>query len=493
MIDSRPKVSLFDETFKIPPFILENLKNLIPPGPPAPETSPPAAPAIQTPSPDISYSTQTSFDYGQSTPESSIRSTPLPPPPLPPSMFLEQNFEPSSSNLDHGTTEDEWNTKLPPKFPTWTGDWENDKRPASSTEWMTSAVSDTPESPPHYEKEGVEAPIEYDDAAAGDVEHRTLVVMPYGGDTDHRTMARPQRLKDIDHRNLITLTASPQSSSPLPPPPTPSIWKSQEKDFSSSNPPKKSDADYRTKPELVPLPMVNQPVKETKQITIPSLLKSPDQHDNIESVDMEMSDDEEERKAHSSKIPVTPQSPDAPIKIVANRNLSPRKIPILSMTPTENNPNSVLLNGNSTEPSTPMETIPTPWQPENHLALGNGTWTSPNPNPMRNGNRGNRGGNGWPNRQFSPRGIIFKQQRPQRGHVWRPSQVQGLIARGVQMQQQHHQVQGLVPLPPGQAATGIPGTPVAGLLQTPTGQRFFRPRMQFTGQPRHMRGGRGRW
>ena len=147
-----------------------------------------------------------------------------------------------------------------------------------------------------------------------------------------------------------------------------------------------------------------------------------------------------------------------------------------------------------------METSPTSWQPENHLALGNGTWPSPNPNPMRNGNRGNRGGNNWPNRHFSPRGgIMFKQQRPphqrpQHGNVWRPGQVQGLIARGVQMQQQHHQVQGLVPLPPGQQPTGLPGNPpVPGILQAPTGQRFFRPRMQYNQQPRHMRGGRGRW
>lgn len=234
--------------------------------------------------------------------------------------------------------EDAWNTKLPPKFPTW-GDavpgWEREES-GKTTEWMPVMPPnkapplslDTPESPPLYEKEGFSDPIEYDDSvvepalmsSSGDVDHRTLVQLPqishtkdtdcriqlpvkHMKDTDQRVILpvttanhtkkdmdhRPMipRKKDVDHRNLISLTGSPvRDHSTLPPPPTPPSlnWSHSDQDYrttvTASNLGKKEilqhrDQDYRLHHSHS---MVRRQLDETQ--------------DNVESVDMEMSDEE---------------------------------------------------------------------------------------------------------------------------------------------------------------------------------------------------------
>ena len=284
--------------------------------------------------------TTSQYDY----PEEPVQ-TPLQPPPMPPNLFpLDDTTYKYEQTIER--EEDAWNTKLPPKFPTW-GDtssgWEREETEKTS-EWtpvlppnkvipippMPPPVSlDTPESPPMYEKEGFSDPVEYDDSvvepsmmsSTGDVDHRTLIHLPqinhtkdsdcripppvkHMQDTDHRvilpvTSVTPSnhskkdmdhrqlssRKKDVDHRNLISLTGSPvRDHSVLPPPPTPPSlsWS-------------RSDQDYRT-PVTPSLPIK----KEIHQGDQDYRLHPPhhgrrqfdETQDNVESVDMEMSDEE---------------------------------------------------------------------------------------------------------------------------------------------------------------------------------------------------------
>jgi hypothetical protein len=318
------------------------LKSLIPSGgspiipglnvdPPPQSTLPQTAPkSIYSPTSDLNTTDQ--YDY-----PGDASSTPLQPPPLPPNLFpLEEPSYKYGQSI--GQEEDAWNTKLPPKFPTW-GDtvpgWEREGSD-KTTEWIPvmppnkvpPLTLDTPESPPLYEKEGFSDPVEYDDSvvepalmsSSGDVDHRTLVQLPqinhtkdtdcriqlplkHLKDTDHRVILpvtsanhtkkdmdhRPMipRKKDVDHRNLISLTGSPvRDHLTLPPPPIPPSlnWSHSDQDYRStvtaSNFSKKDvlqqrDQDYRLHQSHS---MVRRQLDETQ--------------DNVESVDMEMSDEE---------------------------------------------------------------------------------------------------------------------------------------------------------------------------------------------------------
>jgi len=318
------------------------LKSLIPSGgspiipglnvDPPPQSTLPQTASKSIYSPTTELNTTDQYDYS-----GDASSTPLQPPPLPPSLFpLEEPSYKYEQSVER--EEDAWNTKLPPKFPTW-GDtapgWEREESD-KTTEWMPVMPPnkvpplslDTPESPPLYEKEGFSDPVEYDDSvvepvlmsSSGDVDHRTLVQLPqinhtkdsdcriplpvkHMKDTDHRVILpvipanhtkkdmdhRPMisRKKDVDHRNLISLTGSPvRDHSTLPPPPTPPSlnWSHSDQDYrtaiTTSNLGTKEilqqrDQDYRLHQ---PHSMVRRQPDETQ--------------DNVESVDMEMSDDE---------------------------------------------------------------------------------------------------------------------------------------------------------------------------------------------------------
>ncbi|PSN33250.1 hypothetical protein C0J52_23041 [Blattella germanica] len=325
VISSRTKS---EEQFNITEF----LKSLIPTGaspsipglnmdpPPQDALSPSVSKSLYNSPPNINP--PLAYDYPEDpTP------TPLQPPPLPPNLFP---LEDTSYKYDPPVEreEDAWNTKLPPKFPTW-GDtapgWEREE-PDKTSEWtpvlppnkvvptMPPISLDTPESPPLYEKEGFSDPVEYDDSivepplmsSSGDVDHRTLVHLPVNNhtkDTDQRVIPpvtptnhskkdmdhRPMlsRKKDVDHRNLISLTGSPvREHSILPPPPTPPTlnWSH-------------SDQDYRTNIPPPPLPIKKELIHQGDQdyrLHPPHLGRRQldESQDNVESVDMEMSDDE---------------------------------------------------------------------------------------------------------------------------------------------------------------------------------------------------------
>uniref|UniRef100_A0A0C9RCZ4 Regulation of nuclear pre-mRNA domain-containing protein 2 n=1 Tax=Fopius arisanus TaxID=64838 RepID=A0A0C9RCZ4_9HYME len=209
--------------------------------------------------------------------ESGGTANPLPPPPLPPPIFLE---------------EDGCYNKLPPKFPTWTpandgakeeikwqtgkNSWSNDN--GESERWESPSeptwsngmrgkpnLSETPESPPIYEKSSFRDPVQYNDpqtqepilSSAADVDHRVIPLpMPPDGHLPHRLM----KGADVDHRNLISLTGSPANNS---------ANSNESQTPGSNNLWSSTDQDYRR--QIQP-------------------------GDIVESVDMEMSDEETDSK-----------------------------------------------------------------------------------------------------------------------------------------------------------------------------------------------------
>ncbi|XP_011167717.2 uncharacterized protein LOC105201415 [Solenopsis invicta] len=248
-----------------------------------------------TPSPYSSQNSQSnitgSFD-GPSNANTVVN--PLPPPPLPPPIFLD---------------DENCYNKLPPKFPTWTPPneghikdsakweekgknsmnptWPGDGDDKNKTSWMDSdgdrwdsnndstwpidrtkndILSETPESPPIYEKAGFTEPVEYNEPqpqeslnTTGDVDHR---VIPIPMTRENQLPYRLMKAADVDHRNLISLTGSPANhhnlgdSSLSSLPNNNNLWST-------------GDQDYRRH---------MQP------------------GDIVESVDMEMSDDETDNK-----------------------------------------------------------------------------------------------------------------------------------------------------------------------------------------------------
>ncbi|XP_011646134.1 uncharacterized protein LOC105432860 isoform X2 [Pogonomyrmex barbatus] len=245
-----------------------------------------------TPSPYSSQNSQSNMTgpFDGSTNANTVN--PLPPPPLPPIFLDDENCY----------------NKLPPKFPTWTPPNESIKEPAKWEEkgknsmnpswpgecddkkspWMdgdgdrwdsnndstwsvsgrtkNDMLSETPESPPMYEKAGFAEPVEYNEPqaqeslnATGDVDHR---VIPIPMTRENQLPYRLMKAADVDHRNLISLTGSPANHHNLGDSSLSSL-------SNNNNLWSTGDQDYRRH---------MQP------------------GDNVESVDMEMSDDETDSK-----------------------------------------------------------------------------------------------------------------------------------------------------------------------------------------------------
>ncbi|XP_054012588.1 uncharacterized protein LOC128894696 isoform X1 [Hylaeus anthracinus] len=271
-----------------------------------------------TPSPYSSQNSQSNIIGPFDGPNNNNTVNPLPPPPLPPPIFLD---------------DENCYNKLPPKFPTWTPPSESIKEPAkweekagfaissgknsmnptwpgecdekskawmdgdsdrwdpsNETTWVNTGrgkseiLSETPESPPIYEKAGFTDPVEYDDpqpqesllSTTGDVDHR---VIPIPMTVENPLPYRLMKAADVDHRNLISLTGSPANhnvseSSMNTIPNSSSLWST-------------SDQDYR-------------------QHMQPG--------DIVESVDMEMSDDETDSKP-KGRVLVDVRSQDRDMRI----------------------------------------------------------------------------------------------------------------------------------------------------------------------------------
>ncbi|XP_018332365.1 regulation of nuclear pre-mRNA domain-containing protein 2 isoform X2 [Agrilus planipennis] len=163
---------------------------------------------------------------------------------------------------------------------------------------------DTPESPPLYEKEGYNDPVEYHDGQSvrrEDVDHRILPVLS-AESFSTKDMKLGHRGKDVDHRNLISLTGSPGDSSNSQTLDT-TLWSKQDQDYRNkiadpfSSLAATGDQDYRTPFNFENLnlpPPPPPPAKNISTSTVNNLnKKSPKKcQDNIESIDMDLSDDE---------------------------------------------------------------------------------------------------------------------------------------------------------------------------------------------------------
>lgn len=149
--------------------------------------------------------------------------------------------------------------------------------------WSTN---DTPASPPFHEKISYQdTPIISKIDGGHDVDHCALVTKMQ--DTDERmTQKMMPKTSDIDHRNLISLTHSPHMNSPTV----------------------SSDIDYRAFPGI-PMPP-SPPTLLMDAVKLPK--------DNVESVDMDLSDDDEKPKSNlDQKHPVLlppPLPPPMPFK-----------------------------------------------------------------------------------------------------------------------------------------------------------------------------------
>ncbi|EFA07354.2 hypothetical protein TcasGA2_TC015954 [Tribolium castaneum] len=237
------------------------------------------------PPPPIEPSTETpSFPY-QEGPH-----MPLLPPPMPP--FSENSYQFTNTSFTQPVYEtapmgapDEYNPEQEPET------WDTDPS------WTQPTLdTDTPESPPNFEKEGYIEGAEYHDnvvsSGVADVDHRLL--HPLDG-------ARGR--KDVDHRNLISLTGSPADVSS-------NVWtpSGPDQDY------RVEDQDYRLPPfNIEQLKLPPPPPPPPKKILSPRKLQ-----DNTESIDMELSEDETEEKMHPPLLKPPPPLPDLPDDVDAN-------------------------------------------------------------------------------------------------------------------------------------------------------------------------------
>ncbi|KZC04882.1 Regulation of nuclear pre-mRNA domain-containing protein 2 [Dufourea novaeangliae] len=236
-----------------------------------------------TPSPYSSQNSQSNITGLFDAPTNNNTVNPLPPPPLPPPIFLD---------------DENCYNKLPPKFPTWTPPNETIKEPAKWEEKGKNSMNPTwPGECDEKSKAWMDGESdrwdpsnettwinEYDDpppqdsllSTTGDVDHR---VIPIPMTVENQLPYRLMKAADVDHRNLISLTGSPanhnvndNSMSTIPN--SSSLWST-------------GDQDYRRH---------MQP------------------GDIVESVDMEMSDDETDSKP-KGRVLVDVRSQDRDMRV----------------------------------------------------------------------------------------------------------------------------------------------------------------------------------
>ncbi|KAM8716751.1 hypothetical protein ACLKA7_003598 [Drosophila subpalustris] len=167
---------------------------------------PPAPPIFGESSQEYAPPPPPHHGYGQTesqyTPAALNSNQMAPPPPMPPPLASANSADDFNSTWDMSMN--------------WTPlDSSLNSSGASST--YTPQTQSTPHSPPHFERKGNGAPIEYSEHhnAAGlgaqDVDHRTIQLPPAFNFRPKTALSDEQtrQLVDIDHRNLISLTGSP--------------------------------------------------------------------------------------------------------------------------------------------------------------------------------------------------------------------------------------------------------------------------------------------
>lgn len=157
---------------------------------------------------------------------------------------------------------------------------------------------DTPESPPPFEKEPYDDnPIEYHDSVPvgnlSDVDHR---ILPMG-----KTDKVNGRTKDVDHRNLISLIGSPVNDSNSNSMISQEVWNGNDQDFRNAADPANKDHDFRLPFSIDQMKLPPPPPPPTQSAPTIQILsnvsvlppKKPTYSDNVESIDMELSDEDE--------------------------------------------------------------------------------------------------------------------------------------------------------------------------------------------------------
>ncbi|XP_030567887.1 uncharacterized protein LOC115767720 isoform X3 [Drosophila novamexicana] len=275
--------------------------------------------------------------YGQT--ESQYTPAPLnsnpmaPPPPMPPAISSTGGVDDFNSTWDMSMT--------------WTP-LDNSLNSSGASSSYTTPSQSTPHSPPHFERKGSSAPVEYSEhhnvsgLGAQDVDHRTVQLPPAFNFRPKSALSEEQtrQLVDIDHRNLISLTGSPGGA---------------EKDFGGGG----GDVDYRTAPSTKAeeagsairslgnnSPMMAPPGSYVKKTSSPqkSNASSSSESDRVDGsarydpadmvIDMDMSDEDlEESQLELNANPEQLQLESADGELDANGVLTPR--PVLLETPQE--------------------------------------------------------------------------------------------------------------------------------------------------------------
>lgn len=242
----------------------------------------------------------------------------------------------------------------------------------SDTSWPSTEIFnrqlDTPGSPPHFEREGANLNImEYNEREsiinAQDVDHRELSLAAINSEKIQHIFPGNGRPVDVDHRNLISLTGSPGSK--LMESDINDKFNFFTKDNSSFESIKtNSDQDYRQqsatdntnlnaanesgilKPPPYP-PLLGSPLSPTKTIkhkhsplrrnknkSMQYLINDlGSKNDNVESIDMEMSDDDDQ---FPGKMQMKCDQSNGPeISIINSNNLESPEIQNLHTTENE--------------------------------------------------------------------------------------------------------------------------------------------------------------
>ncbi|CAG9820424.1 unnamed protein product [Phaedon cochleariae] len=295
-----------------------------------------------------------SADYSYSTAAGGVAGVPsLQPPPMPPFAKADEEYRygqayssaPSgvTYGYDTSTSSPYLSTDAPsganPYPPTEEYNpednvqtWEPDASWKDSSQPETTET-DTPESPPMFEKEGYTDPVEYHDtlipSGAVDVDQRILPSI--SADMDSTSSLGG---KDVDHRNLISLTGSPgQSTSNHSPE---SLWNQTDQDYrippsghahSVAPPlpaPPVGDQDYRLGFNLEQLKLPPPPPPPPKDaqgaavgtemgvdmgVGVVAIATTPRRSDNVDDMDMEMSDDEGRHNKSNENLKVLLDGP----------------------------------------------------------------------------------------------------------------------------------------------------------------------------------------
>ncbi|XP_030239706.1 histone-lysine N-methyltransferase SETD1B isoform X1 [Drosophila navojoa] len=292
---------------------------------------PPAPPIFGGPAQEYAPPPPPHLGYGPS--DSQYTPAPLstnpmaPPPPMPAAITASGSVDDFNSTWDMSMTWTPHDTSL------------NSSGASSS---YTAPTQSTPHSPPHFERKGSSAPIEYSEhhnvsaLGAQDVDHRTIQLPPAFNFRAKSALSDEQtrQLVDIDHRNLISLTGSPGGA---------------DKDFGVG------DVDYRKAPKTEEAgsairslgnnsPMMAPPGSYVKKTSSPqkSNASSSSESDRVDSsarydpadmvVDMDMSDEDlEESQIELNANAEQLHLDNADGELDANGALTPR--PVLLETP----------------------------------------------------------------------------------------------------------------------------------------------------------------